>query len=279
MLSRSVPSVMLPKIVCFLVAASISCQNSFANSTDSMLCITATTQVERSLRLPEGFLSAMSRVETGRPNGDRRVSAWPWTINAAGIGYHYASLHEAVNAVRNFQNQGIKSIDVGCLQVNLMHHPNAFPTLEAAFDPYSNALYAGQFLKQMYNQKGSWPRAAAAYHSQTPDIGEPYLWHVIEEWSVPQDGHLNEKPLVTKGHTLFSRNYNDSSGNTGVSSITQRSPQTLRYFHPFKAGRQNFSSAPPHPHFTNNGPTGKTLASYRKNPVRMITIIPHNPSY
>ncbi|MDF7673450.1 transglycosylase SLT domain-containing protein [Acetobacteraceae bacterium ESL0709] len=242
-----------------------------------MRCITATAQVERSLHLPDGFLSAMSRVETGRSNGDGTLSAWPWTINAAGVGYHYNSLHEALEAVRNFQNQGIKSIDVGCLQVNIMHHPDAFPSLETAFDPYSNALYAGQFLKQMYDQKGSWPRAAAAYHSQTPGIGEPYLWRVIEEWSVPQDGRQLITPLTAR-HPLFST-HNTAIHNTSTPPTGETLPRHSKYFRPFRTGTPNFTSVPPHSHFANGGPTGRTLASYRAAPVRMATMMPQTASY
>ena len=72
------------------------------------------------------------------------------------------------------QAQGMRSIDVGCMQVNLMHHPNAFASLDAAFDPVANALYAARFLNTLYGISGSWVKATAAYHSQTPAIGADY---------------------------------------------------------------------------------------------------------
>ncbi|MCT6856248.1 lytic transglycosylase domain-containing protein [Bombella sp. ESL0378] len=152
----------------------------------SRLCSDATAQVERALRLPDGFLSAISRVETGRPDNKGALLPWPWSINAAGSGHFYASREEAIAAVKAFQQQGITSIDVGCMQVNLLHHPTAFPSLEIAFDPYNNARYAGMFLQRMRDQTGSWPRAVAAYHSQIASNGTPYLEHVLQQWAIPQ---------------------------------------------------------------------------------------------
>lgn len=281
-MSQELQKIIPKKLGATIFLMGFLCHESQAESFDSTRCIIATSQVEHSLHLPEGFLAAMSRVETGRPSQDGTLSPWPWTINAAGVGYHYDSLQEAIDAVKKFQNQGIRSIDVGCLQVNIMQHPNAFSSIEAAFDPYNNAFYAGKFLKQMYDQKGSWPRAAAAYHSQTPGIGEPYLWRVIEEWAVPQNGqHPASAPLLARHQALFLHSHKTiSSISTDIKDIaaTQQSPQPLKHFRPFRPGLQNFSSTPPHSHFSNGGPTGRTLASYRASPVRMATIIPQ-PSY
>ncbi|MBA5727450.1 lysozyme family protein [Bombella mellum] len=160
----------------------------------SRLCRDAIAQVERALRLPDGFLAAISRVETGRPDGHGTLIPWPWSVNAAGTGHYYDTRQEAVDAVRGFQQQGIQSIDVGCLQVNLFHHPEAFPSLDMAFDPYSNARYAGQFLQKMKEQTGSWPHAAAAYHSQITSNGSAYLQQVLQQWAIPQDSQI-PRPL------------------------------------------------------------------------------------
>ena len=80
-------------------------------------------------------------------------------MNAEGQGF-YDTKAQAVAAVRAMQARGMQSIDVGCVQINLMHHPDAFPNLEAAFDPHANARYAAQFLKELYAQTGDWNKAA-----------------------------------------------------------------------------------------------------------------------
>lgn len=164
--------------------------------TQARLCRDATAQVERALRLPDGFLAAISRVETGRPDGHGALIPWPWSVNAAGTGHYYSSRLEAVEAVKSFQQQGIQSIDVGCLQVNLFHHPDAFPSLDMAFDPYSNARYAGLFLQRLKDQTGSWPHAAAAYHSQITSNGTAYLQQVLQQWATPQEPHAIQPPAA-----------------------------------------------------------------------------------
>ncbi|WP_243429567.1 transglycosylase SLT domain-containing protein [Acetobacter sacchari] len=155
---------------------------------DAGLCARAALSAERIYRIPDQFLVAMGRVESGRRISSGRVVAWPWTVNAQGRGYIYQSEQQAIEAVRAFRAQGVTSIDVGCMQVNLQQHPNAFPSLEAAFDPAANANYAARFLTDLFGRTGSWPGAAAAYHSFTPDIGNAYQWKVLESWAAPLGG-------------------------------------------------------------------------------------------
>ena len=86
------------------------------------------------------------------------------------------------------QARGIQSIDVGCMQVNLMHHPDAFPSLDMAFDPQANAAYAARFLKELYAQTGDWTKATALYHSATPELGAEYQRKVLAVW--PEESRL-----------------------------------------------------------------------------------------
>ncbi len=90
--------------------------------------------------------------------------------------------------MRDMQAHGIQSIDVGCGQVNLMDHPDAFASLDLAFDPQVNAAYAGKFLKELYDQTGDWTKAVAQYHSATPDIGADYQKKVLAMW--PEESRL-----------------------------------------------------------------------------------------
>ena len=152
----------------------------------SALCRAAILQAERSSRVPERLLDAIAVVESGRRDPiSGAVYPWPWTINVEGAGHYYESKAEAVAAVQAFQARGIRSMDVGCMQVNLMYHPDAFASLDQAFDPVANAAYASRFLQQLYNQTNAWPLAAAAYHSFTPDKGADYARKVLAAWGVP----------------------------------------------------------------------------------------------
>ncbi len=142
--------------------------------------------------MPDAFLAAIARVESGRSIGGM-VVAWPWTINAEGVGSFFATKEDAVAAVRSLQARGVRSIDVGCMQVNLNQHPDAFQSLEQAFDPPTNARYAAGMLVSLFGQMGSWPLAAAAYHSQTPTIGAAYQRQVLAAWALP-DRPASEVP-------------------------------------------------------------------------------------
>jgi hypothetical protein len=148
-----------------------------------LACRRAIRAAELGGAIPPQLLAAIGRVESGRRDAATGgLSPWPWTINAEGAGRFFDSKAEAIAAVRELQARGVRSIDVGCLQVNLMHHPDAFASLDQAFDPQANAFYAAAFLKQLHGQTGSWPKAAAAYHSQTPELAEAYQQQVMAAW-------------------------------------------------------------------------------------------------
>ncbi len=165
----------------------------------SQLCRAATSSVEQVSRIPDQLLSAISKVESGRVDPrSGTVQAWPWTINAEGVGHYYESKAEAIAAAQAFQAQGIRSIDVGCLQVNLSYHPGAFASLDQAFDPQSNATYAASFLQTLFQQQGSWPHAAAAYHSLNPGPGADYQRRVLETWAQPDRAAAGPRPAMAR---------------------------------------------------------------------------------
>jgi len=157
-----------------------------ASATPALLCRGAIAAAEQALRIPDLFLSAIGRVESGRTLPvTGQVAPWPWTIDAEGQGHFFATKAEAVAAVQALQARGVRSIDVGCLQVNLAQHPEAFGSLDEAFDPQANANFAARLLASLFVQTGSWPLAAAAYHSQTASLGAPYQQKVLAAWAMP----------------------------------------------------------------------------------------------
>jgi len=152
----------------------------------AQLCEAAIATAERAERLPERMLGAIAVVETGRPDAaSGALRPWPWTINAEGQGFFFASKQQAIEAVRALQARGVRSIDVGCLQINLMFHPNAFASLDQAFDPDSNARFAARFLNALHAANRDWPAAIAAYHSETPALGAAYRQLVLARWERP----------------------------------------------------------------------------------------------
>lgn len=146
-------------------------------------CDVAGAAAERRHEVPEGLLRAIGRVESGRRDpATGQVAAWPWTINAEGRGRAFDSVADALAATEVLRRGGVGSIDVGCFQVNLLHHPGAFATLEEGFDPERNAEYAARLLKSLRGRTGSWEEAVAAYHSATPERGGPYRDRVLAAW-------------------------------------------------------------------------------------------------
>jgi len=149
-------------------------------STPNMLCQAAIAMAEQAQSIPTHLMAAVGKAESGRrDDATGTVRSWPWTINAEGEGFFFNNKAEAIAAVRAFQARGVQSIDVGCMQVNLMYHPDAFASLEQAFDPSANAAYAARFLRQLYGQAGDWTKAVGLYHSATPSLSEPYAKKVM----------------------------------------------------------------------------------------------------
>lgn len=139
---------------------------------------------EQRKNIPTHLLAAIATTESGRYHKGLGMSVpWPWTINVEGKGYYFGSKAEAIAQVQNLQSRGYQSIDVGCMQVNLKHHPRAFQNLEQAFDPAANVAYAATFLRDNYATLGDWIKATAAYHSRTPVYGQRYLVDIERSWN------------------------------------------------------------------------------------------------
>ena len=153
-----------------------------SRASDGALCLSAIRTAERTARLPAKLLDAIGTVESGRPDARKGVIPWPWTINIAGTGHFFETKAEAISAVQAARAEGVQSIDVGCMQVNLMYHPEAFASLDQAFDPKANAVYAAGFLNRLFIKTGNWSKAIAAYHSQTQRANGDYAQRVIASW-------------------------------------------------------------------------------------------------
>jgi len=153
------------------------------NAEAQKLCIAATRDAERRHRIVPHLLGAISLAETGRWSREHRASfAWPWTVMAEGRGRYLPTKAAAIAEVRRLQARGVKNIDVGCMQVNLHYHANAFDDLDSAFDPETNADYAAAFLRDLKEEVGSWKDAVAYYHSRTDERGEAYQAKVYDLW-------------------------------------------------------------------------------------------------
>lgn len=149
-----------------------------------LACQAAIAVAEREHGIPDGLLQSIGLVESGQRSAETGTRLpWPWAVNAAGEGQLAPDRTAAIALVARAQGRGLRSVDVGCLQINLLHHPQAFAGLEEAFDPLANARYGGGFLLALRNRLGSWPAAVARYHSAEPLRGAEYQARVMAQWS------------------------------------------------------------------------------------------------
>jgi Transglycosylase SLT domain len=213
-------------------------------------CRAAISAAEQAGAIPPLLLAAIGRVESGRRDPASGVVApWPWTINAEGQGSFYDTKSQAIAAAQALQARGVQSIDVGCMQVNLMHHPGAFANLDQAFDPSANTAYAARFLNELHGQTNDWMRAAAQYHSSTPALGATYQTAVEAAW--------------TQERSLASTMAPGTAGAGPATTPGVMSPMANAGFH---------GLVPTMPHVFR--PVGRDLAAYRAAPVMFATRAP-----
>jgi len=168
-----------------------------ADSAD--LCGALADETERAEGIPPGLVHAVALAESGRWLAERGYSqAWPWTVTAGADSFFLASKQDALRKVRELQAAGRSNIDVGCMQVNLGYHGEAFESLDEALDPARNVAYGARYLKRLRIQTRSWARATARYHSNDPDRGTAYRDKVYRLWQELRHGRIASAAQPTR---------------------------------------------------------------------------------
>lgn len=148
------------------------------------ICPRAIDHAESGLKLPMELMTAISNIESGRWNAENQaLYAWPWTVTNGPDGQYFPTKDAAIAHVRKLQSKGIRNIDVGCMQINLRYHPNAFEDLESALDPETNAAYAAELLGDLFRAHKSWGEAIKRYHSANAEFNRPYHDKVVRQWN------------------------------------------------------------------------------------------------
>lgn len=147
------------------------------------ICSTHAAQLERAERIPPGLIHAVAMAESGRwLDQDNSTKPWPWTVTSGSDSFYLSSKNAAIAKVEELRASGRTNIDVGCMQINLHYHPDAFANLNDAFDPFQNVTYGTKFLKGLRHQTRSWGKATAFYHSQDSARGMAYRDKVYKLW-------------------------------------------------------------------------------------------------
>lgn len=146
-------------------------------------------KIEEEENIPKDLLKAISIQESYRP--------WAWTVAVNGKGYFFKTKKEAVDYVRTAIKTE-RNIDIGCMQINMIHHKNAFRSFEEAFTPENNIRYAARFLRSLYEMANSWETAVERYHSANVEFNQPYKKRVFSIWALLRDQRLNKVHVQDK---------------------------------------------------------------------------------
>jgi hypothetical protein len=216
-------------------------------------CRQAIGAAERAYGIPSHLLAAIARVESGRRDqASGTFNPWPWTINMDGLGSFYDNKPQAVATAMSMRPHVTRSIDIGCMQISLTNHPDAFTSMDQAFDPAANADYGARFLTQLFAKTNSWPRAVELYHSATPDIGQEYGRRVYA--ALPEEQRLAE---ATQSFPIMG-SWGSTLGQTGGRPMP---------FAPMRPGAPHI--IPQGPGLAAGAPSGRSLAAYRAAPIRL----------
>jgi len=134
--------------------------------------------------VPLPVLMAVTLAETGRARPNSSFEPWPWAVQSQNRGHWFASADEAITFINGLLSAGEDNIDVGCFQLNIHWHRANFPSLQEMLDPGNNAIYAAQFLRDLFSETGSWRSATGAFHSKNASQAGPYLSRLEKLYAV-----------------------------------------------------------------------------------------------
>lgn len=99
-----------------------------------------------------------------------QVRPWPWTVNTNGKGYYFDTRDEAETFVDNLVAKGVKSIDVGPLQINLRWNGHRVKNHNDLFDLPTAVRVGADILKEAMNSSpNDKALAVGRYHNWQDD--------------------------------------------------------------------------------------------------------------
>ena len=116
-------------------------------------------------KIPPEVLYAVALTESGKKIHNALYRPWPWTLNIAGTPKRFTSRNAACAELKQQLAGGIRSIDIGLMQINWRWHHKRLRHPCRALLPYLNLFHGADLLKSAYTVKHSWPAAVGYYHS------------------------------------------------------------------------------------------------------------------
>jgi hypothetical protein len=121
--------------------------------------------VAQQYQIPADVLYAAALTESGKTIQKGLFRPWPWTLNVAGQPRWFASRTRACHELKQLLINGIRSIDIGLMQINWRWNHQRLRSPCQALLPYTNLHHGAALLKLAYAVKHSWPEAVGHYHS------------------------------------------------------------------------------------------------------------------
>ncbi len=116
-------------------------------------------------KIPSTVLYGIAYAESGKKIKPGVYKPWPWTLNVAGVARRYPTRVAAYKGLMFFLKRGIKSIDIGLMQVNWLYHHKKLGTPWQALEPVNNTRTGAYILREEYLIAKNWKTAIGRYHS------------------------------------------------------------------------------------------------------------------
>nr|WP_256370222.1 transglycosylase SLT domain-containing protein [Sphingosinicella sp. BN140058] len=147
-----------------------------AHAQQAISCPGLISEAEARRQIPRGLLMAIAITESsvnGIPN--------PYAMNIAGRAYHARDLNDMAGQISANWSRGVKSIDVGCMQINLLYHGDKFSRLTDLLHSPTNVEYGANYLIQLATARGSWREGVMDYHNKSSQARRQ--WYGCKVWN------------------------------------------------------------------------------------------------
>lgn len=176
------------KVIGFAITFSSSFSLNLAEAApNKQTCKAHISKQEQAKGIQTGLLEAIAVIES---------KLNPHAVNACGRAHHFKSAADAANFVKKKQQEGVKNISVGAMQLHVPSHRHNFKSIEAMMDPEQNIAYAAKLLKRLERKTGSTEEAVKLYHSPNPVASEAYKTRVFGAWAKIRKSNKADAPKV-----------------------------------------------------------------------------------
>lgn len=135
-------------------------------------CLISARNAAKSTGIPERQMRALATDRSGKAQ-DGEVLPWPWTVRSRGITRWFSDRDAALAFALDLLQTGERDFDLGCFLVDIARSGDQELAPALLIDPATNAELAAQTLAGLYEELGSWDRAAIAFDRSSDEGTAP----------------------------------------------------------------------------------------------------------